>query len=128
MGSDSDDTPHDHEVELWIPGDSRHIGAARAVAAALGADLGFDLDQIDDLRIALSEAVGVALENQTPTPKLHVRFSVSGDQVTMSVTRSDGLPLPPMDLLAERILASVVDSSGVVGHEIVMKKSRNLRS
>ena len=44
-------------VEVMLPLEHRHASTVRVVAAALGADAGFDIDEIDDLRLGVDEAV-----------------------------------------------------------------------
>jgi hypothetical protein len=44
-------------VEVSVPLRTGFIATLRTVAASLGADAGFSIDEIDDLRLAISEIV-----------------------------------------------------------------------
>jgi Histidine kinase-like ATPase domain len=49
-------------VRLEIPADPRIVRVARLAASALAAGAGFDVDEIDDVRIALDELCAVLFE------------------------------------------------------------------
>lgn len=114
-------------IELSLPGHPRHLSAARAVAASLGADLGFDVDEIDDLRLAVDEALSVLLDRTGADDdrRLVVRFGTGADGVIVSM-RCDP-PLPALDAddldeLAVRILTAVTDSFETSGGGLTVTK------
>ncbi len=49
-------------AELKIPAQGEFIGLAKRVATSLGGQLGFSLDEIDDLGIAVTQACGSVIE------------------------------------------------------------------
>ena len=49
-------------TELKIPAQTEFIGLAKRVAASLGGLLGFSLDEIDELSIAVTQACGSVIE------------------------------------------------------------------
>lgn len=55
---------HPGVVVLTVPATPRHAATARVVAASLAADLGFGVDEIDDLRLGLNEAVAVLADHR----------------------------------------------------------------
>ena len=100
----------DGTIELSIPPDARLLRMVRLVAAGLATTAGFDVDELDDLRIAVDEAVTALLEggdgDQVP-----LRFDVSAGQVTMTGT-TPASGSDPLD--ADRIeLSSPDPRSGV---------------
>jgi serine/threonine-protein kinase RsbW len=54
-------------AELKIPAQSEFVGLAKRVATSLGGQLGFSLDEIDELGIAVAQACGSALETAEET-------------------------------------------------------------
>ncbi len=50
-------------VELHIPCDPRYIAVARLVVAGVGARVGLNVDDIDDLKVAVSEACTNVIEH-----------------------------------------------------------------
>lgn len=104
-------------VELEIPLSTRFASTVRAVAAAVSADLGFSVDEIDDLRLAVNEAVSLLADvDDAADGRLRIVFEPDDGTVTVRCIRSgvDGtLADVDVDVLARRILAAVVDDYSV---------------
>jgi anti-sigma regulatory factor (Ser/Thr protein kinase) len=49
-------------AELKIPAQNEFVGLAKRVATSLGSQLGFSLDKIDELGIAVAQACGSSIE------------------------------------------------------------------
>ena len=100
-------------VELRLPAESRHAATARVVAASLAADLGFNVDEIDDLRLGVNEAVAVLLDvdgtAREPGDGLELVFRISDRRLDIEVSRLGAPTGITLDELAERILSAVVD-------------------
>lgn len=106
----------DH-VELDVPLASRYASTVRAVAASVGAELGFSVDDIDDLRLGVNEAVSILSDVDDPSgARLHIRFEFAGTAITVRCSRH-GVDEPVVDtdfdVLARRILDAVVDEYSV---------------
>ena len=114
-------------VELDLPLSTRHASTARVVAASLAADAGFTVDEIDDLRLGLNEAVSVVADaGGDAGGRLQLRFEVSGTRISIEATRSGGAAVALTDgpdELARRILAAVVDEFSYDGERFVITKS-----
>ncbi len=100
-------------VELDLPLSHRHASTVRVVAAALGADAGFTVDEIEDLRLGVNEAASLLADvDGVEAGRLHLRFTTSGSTMTV-VARRTGVPesisIDDVDDLAVRILRAVVD-------------------
>ncbi len=118
-------------VELAIPRGHRHIATARLLAASIGADAGLDVDQIDDLRLAVDEAVAVVVEAATQPDtdgqdaRVVLRFAAVAGAVTVRVaSRPDATVLTRahIDPLALRILEAVADRFEVADGALVITK------
>lgn len=59
-----------HHVELVVPASAHYVEPVRLTAAALGAEVGLDVEEVDDIRIAVHELFVLLLaENQQqPSP------------------------------------------------------------
>jgi serine/threonine-protein kinase RsbW len=77
-----------HRVTLSIPSDPTFERVVRASAAELGDTLGFDPERIEDLKLAVSEAVNNAIDHgskrQAHMP-IDVAFSVTGEHLEVRV-------------------------------------------
>lgn len=80
-------TSADGNVEVMIPLDLRNASIVRVVAAALGADSGYSMDEIDDFRLALNEAFALLVDaSPAPARAHHVhtgRRRTDGDLATI---------------------------------------------
>jgi serine/threonine-protein kinase RsbW len=100
-------------VELDLPLQHRHASTVRVVAASLGADAGLTVDEIEDLRLGVNEAVSVLADiDAVDGARLHVRFEVQGQAMVVTARRNgvdQALSMDDIDELAVRILRAVVD-------------------
>lgn len=106
-------TNGDDAVVLELPLHHRHASTVRVVAASLAADIGFSVDEIDDLRLGVDEAVSVVADvDAERSARLHLRFVLSTDSITVFVSRhgvAERVRRDQVDELAVRILRAVVD-------------------
>ncbi len=105
-------------AELDLPLSARYATTVRAVAASMASTISMSIDDIDDLRLGVNEAISVLtdLDDDAPSPgRLHVRFEVESDRIRVTVGRSgvDHEPKVELDVLAERILGAVVDEYSI---------------
>jgi serine/threonine-protein kinase RsbW len=81
-------------IQLTIPLRSEYGSILRLVAAASGADAEFSLDDIDDLRLAVSEVFSSALQHEGSAATLTAVFTraAPGVQVSLLVSSEGGSP------------------------------------
>lgn len=112
-------------VELMLPIGHKHIATARVVAASLGADAGFDVDQIDDFRLAVDEAVAIVVDAAgAEAERVALRFEPGPGAVTVRVAAQPPAPLTlaDIDALALRIVKAVADEFDVADGALVVVK------
>lgn len=86
---------HRADVELRLPADSAYASVLRTTTAGLAARLDFQIDDIEDLRIAVSEASAMVLPAAAADADLTCRFFMRPGALTVSMTvPADG----PVDL------------------------------
>jgi anti-sigma regulatory factor (Ser/Thr protein kinase) len=78
------------------------------VASAIGADAGWGIDDIDDLKLALSEMLSI-IGAREGVSRLCVGFVAHDDEVTVHVKVDPPIGLLPPDGLGAVILAAVMD-------------------
>jgi serine/threonine-protein kinase RsbW len=110
-------------VELVFPARGDLVVLARLVTSAIAARAGFDIEELEDLRLAVGELCLLALQGSDAVHgDLRLEFSVSNEAIDISCTlggatpamgikNSDGLEA---DELSEQILAALVDEHGRV--------------
>lgn len=119
---------HDHhpdaraDVELRLPADGAFASVLRTTAAGLAARLDFTMDDIEELRIAVGEALALVLPEADPGADLTCRFHLGGGSMTVEVeTTAVDEPQPDYDSFAWQVLdtlasdAAVTSGAGVFG-------------
>jgi serine/threonine-protein kinase RsbW len=117
---------HSDVVVLDLPLHHRHASTVRVVAASLAADLGFSVDEIEDLRLGVDEAVSVMADVEADAEaRLHLRFESADSSITVRITRSSverPITADEVDGLAVRILTAVVDRFEVSDGSFIVSK------
>ena len=98
-------------VELVLPADSRLVRVARLVASGVATAVGFDVEEVEDFRIAVDELCTALVEGGDGSPLL-LGFDLGDGEVTVvgSTKASAAAAFEPDRLaLSRQILAVVVD-------------------
>lgn len=98
-------------VTLTFPATTENVRLARLVTAALAAQGGFGVDQVDDLRIAVDELCTLLVANASPDAEVTTRFELNDgtlrlEAVTSTTTERDVFSA---DELTAHILMATVD-------------------
>ncbi len=110
-------------VEVTVPLRTDFIATLRTVAASLGADAGFSIDEIDDLRLAISEIVSSLVDSGTSIDdRVVASFELGATGVAVAITTQRGEIDVQLDDLAASILRSVVDEYVVTGPRVHLVK------
>jgi serine/threonine-protein kinase RsbW len=103
------------DVVLSLPPRSSHLRIARLTASSFAADLGFGLDDTEDLRVAVTELCSVLLQDEQAGegggPRIELHYRVDGDRVVIEGRRPgmDGA-VPELDPIARELLAVTTDA------------------
>jgi serine/threonine-protein kinase RsbW len=117
------------EVRLAVPARPEFLGLVRVTAAGLASRLGFTLDQVEDLRLAIDEISFGMTGSRGRDGTLEVRFFLSPDGLAV---RGQGHFASPVRVqlseLSELILNALVDehsmSDGAAGPQFVLVMRR----
>lgn len=98
-------------VRLSVPAQSKYVRLARLTAAGVAADAGFDVEDVEDLRVAVSELFALLVDDtEDPSASVDLEFTLEGpDAVSVTGRRSGAGPAPQPRDLALEILRVVVD-------------------
>jgi anti-sigma regulatory factor (Ser/Thr protein kinase) len=98
----------DGQVRVTVPAELGQVRLVRLAAAAYADRLGFDVDDIEDVRVAVDELASCLIEHATSGPLIVVltnsddRFAVAGSV--------PGLKSPVLDELTSQILSAVLNN------------------
>lgn len=84
------------DAEIRLPAETAYVAVLRMAAAGFAARLDFTLDDIEDLKMAVSEACSLVLADATPGGDLHAAFFLSDQQIEIAVT-ADAVDARPPD-------------------------------
>jgi serine/threonine-protein kinase RsbW len=117
-------------VVITIPPDPAYVGLLRSAAAHIGSRADFTLEEIEDLRMAVSEAATLLLDQPSP---IEAEFQNESGAVTVTCrvktneaieTRAGELPWIVLEALVDR--AQTMRADGVF--EIELSKARAIRT
>jgi anti-sigma regulatory factor (Ser/Thr protein kinase) len=127
MSDDSEGVPTEtlgdgDRVVLTFPARGDLVVLARLVASAISTRVGFDIEELEDLRLAVGELCLVALQGSDAVHgDLQLEFTVVPDSLDISCTLAGAAPAvargaegDQADELSEQILAALVDEHGRV--------------
>jgi serine/threonine-protein kinase RsbW len=97
-------------VRLSLPATPAYVRIVRLAASGIATNLGFDVDELDDLRVAVGELVNLTLEVCKPET-LDVVFTIVGNefQIEGSAPATDGRSVE-LDTLTRQILDAFLDT------------------
>ena len=98
----------DDHFEVIVPLRTRYASTVRMIAASLGAEAGFTVDEIDDVRLALDEVFSLLAERHVGE-RVRTTFRLDGHQLVAGFKLESGPVDVEPDELAANILRSVVD-------------------
>jgi serine/threonine-protein kinase RsbW len=100
-------------VRLMVPAALEFVRIARLTASGVASRVGFDVDEIEDLRVAVDELSSILVE-AAGGDELQLAFTPTTDGIEIEGrTRVTDSRTPDVDELTRQILAAVVDEYGV---------------
>jgi anti-sigma regulatory factor (Ser/Thr protein kinase) len=105
-------------VRLTIPARSRYLRLARLTAAGIASDLGFTLQGIEDVRIAVDEACAILIEacgtDEHNHHELDLHYGIVGDKLLIEGRSNCGAGQPvEMHAVARELLEMTADEHEV---------------
>ena len=122
MSTELDPTSIDDDhFEVIVPLKTRYASTIRIIAASLGAEAGFTVAAIDDVRLALDEVVSLLAEHHVGE-RVRTSFRLDDHALIARLTLESGALDVEPDQLAANILRSVVDSYEFTKDAVILSK------
>lgn len=110
-------------VELALPLRAEFASTLRVVVSSIAADAGFSVDEIDDLRLAVSEVFNVLSDSTADAnARVSAAFTSTAAEVEVELRCDDLNAAIELDPLALTILSSVVDRYDIGDRTVVLAK------
>ncbi|MET3960777.1 serine/threonine-protein kinase RsbW [Marmoricola sp. OAE513] len=74
------------DAQVRLPADTAYVAVLRMATSGIAARLDFTLDDIEDLKMAISEASALVLADATPSGSLTAEFFLSDGRITIEVS------------------------------------------
>lgn len=109
------------KISIKIPQNNHYQKSLRLFVAGLASDLNFDIEQIEDLKVLLSEAINYKMGKGG----LDLAFLVGEDRLSIEVVGEDKKTDPKAIAMRDAILSALADEIEIEGDllRITMRKS-----
>jgi serine/threonine-protein kinase RsbW len=98
------------DVELALRADPTHLPIVRSMAATIAIREDFDMDAVEDIKLAVDEACSTLILRARPGDKLRCRFQVAGGVLSLLATAAtDGDQPLDQRSFGWRVLATLTD-------------------
>jgi serine/threonine-protein kinase RsbW len=102
--------PHgDEVVRLVLPATSRFLRIARLTAAGVAGDLGFGLQDVEDLRVAIDELCAALIEDADPKAELEIAYRIDGRVLEIDGWCPHASAPPELHPVAQELLSMTAD-------------------
>ena len=103
------------EVRLAVPATPEFLRLARVTASGIASRLGFTIDEVEDLRLAIDELCFVLIGSRGREGTVDLRYSVDADQLEVEGvgTFADDQTDPMLAAFTRQILGALVDEYAV---------------
>lgn len=108
-------------IEVAVPLRAKYASTLRVLVAALGADAGFSVDEIDDTKLAVTEVFSMMADEEMDR-RAHISFWIGDAALDIRMAPLTGTTTQP-DELARTILDAVVDEYEI-GEDVVVLSKR----
>jgi hypothetical protein len=116
-------------IEVSVPLRAEFASTLRTLTVSIGADAGFSVDELDDLRLALSEVFSVLADVGSSDSRALVSLTTTPGELFVTIGSDDPNTTFEFDELAASILKSVTDGYEVrPGSVAFTKRSTELGS
>ena len=97
-------------VTLTLPAQTSYVSLARTLAAAMAARADLPVDQLEDIRLAIDEAVSLLIVDMPEYGSVVCTFTQDGNTLVVSVSGvTNSGATPPTDGFSWTVLTALVD-------------------
>jgi serine/threonine-protein kinase RsbW len=116
-------------VSVCIPLKAEYVSVARLTASGIASREGFDIDTIEDIKVALSEVLGKIIEKNPLSDRINIDFICQSDGIRINIDIPDDIPDlfdNEDDKFALSIIRSLMDEMEIVKQEHIITMVKKL--
>lgn len=111
-------------VSVRIPNKADYISLIRLISSAIGSKVGYNIDEIDDLKVAMGEACIISFEPED-RDEVEISFEILEDKLEIQISSSKNMSIGEESKearLSKMIIESLMDEAYYLDEEIKMVK------
>ena len=102
-------------IRLSLPAELRFLRIARLTAAGIAGELGFGLQDVEDVRVAVDEMCAALIEDAAPGTELEISYRVSDRTLEVDGWCPHAGATPELHAVAQELLAMTADEFSLGG-------------
>lgn len=79
-------------VSVFVPSKAEYVSVVRLTASGIASRMGFDIDDIEDIKVSISEVISRMIEKHLSSERIEIDFHIYSDSIQIDFRLSDGLP------------------------------------
>ncbi|EEB35180.1 hypothetical protein ANHYDRO_01951 [Anaerococcus hydrogenalis DSM 7454] len=107
-------------ISLTIPPKTLYLKSMRLLAASLASDMGFDIEEVEDIRVVVSEAINYKMSDQD----IKINFYIKENLMKVEVIGKDREIEEENLKIKQIILEQLADRVEVVEDKIILTKEK----
>lgn len=107
-------------ISLTIPPKTIYLKSMRLLAASLASDMGFDIEEVEDIRVVVSEAINYKMSDR----EIKINFYVKENLMKVEVIGKDREIEEENLKIKQIILEQLADKVEVVEDKIILTKEK----
>ena len=107
-------------ISLTIPPSSVYLKSMRLLAASLASDIGFDIEEVEDIRVVVSEAINYKMSDED----IKINFYIKENLMKVEVIGKDREIEEENLKIKQIILEQLADRVEVVEDKIILTKEK----
>ncbi|WP_058991254.1 hypothetical protein [Anaerococcus rubeinfantis] len=107
-------------ISLTIPPKTIYLKSMRLLAASLASDMGFDIEQVEDIRVVVSEAINYKMSDRN----IKINFYIKENLMKVEVIGKDREIEEENLKIKQIILEQLADKVEVVEDKIILTKEK----
>ncbi|MDY3005856.1 anti-sigma regulatory factor [Anaerococcus sp. AGMB00486] len=107
-------------IKLQIPPNTIYLKSIRLLAASLASDIGFDIEEVEDIRVVVSEACNYKMSDED----IKIEFHVDDGFIQIRVSGKDREIEKENLKIQKLILEQLADKVEVVDDKIILTKEK----
>jgi serine/threonine-protein kinase RsbW len=119
------DIPQDNSIKLSFPVNAAYVSSARLTASSIANRMSFDIDEVEDIKTAVSEACTYIIKAMTPPARGHfeINFYLRESSMDISISAKGAFVTANSDDMSLMMIRALVDAFHIDetnGEEIVI--------